>query len=77
MHVSFDESNTSKEDIVVCDDDDDILEIPSEEVAKDINEHQLEHQQEVSQQETNQSDLPKEWNFHQSIKILQRTSQKV
>ncbi|KAK2369267.1 putative mitochondrial protein [Trifolium repens] len=70
MHVSFDESNTSKEDIVVCDDDDDdILEMPLEEVAKDINENQLEHQQEVSQQETNQSDLPKEWRIHRDHPI--------
>ncbi|KAK2390888.1 putative mitochondrial protein [Trifolium repens] len=69
MHVSFDESNTSKEDIVVCNDDDDILEKPSEEVAKDINENQPEHEHEVSQQETNQSDLPKEWRIHRDHPI--------
>ncbi|CAJ2637485.1 unnamed protein product [Trifolium pratense] len=68
MHVSFDESNTSKEDIVVCDNDD-ILEMPSEEVAKDINMNQLEHQQDISQQDTNQSDLPKEWRTHKDHPI--------
>lgn len=56
MHVSFDETNTSKEDIVVCDDDD-IIE-PSEEVSNDQSVSQLEQQQEVSQQYPNHSDLP-------------------
>lgn len=34
MHVSFDESNPSKEHIVVCDGGDDILEVPMEDVTK-------------------------------------------
>lgn len=34
MHVSFVETNTSKKDIVVCDDDD-IIELPLEEVSND------------------------------------------
>ena len=33
MHVKFDESNPSKEDIVVCDDDDDFVEIPKEDTS--------------------------------------------
>lgn len=50
MHDSFDESNPSKEDIVVCDDDD-ILEVPAEDVAKNDNVEQLEHKEEIIQQE--------------------------
>ena len=33
MHVSFDETNPSKEDIVSCDDDD-VLDMPIEDVTK-------------------------------------------
>ena len=46
MHVSFDETNTSKEDIVVCDDDD-IIELPTKEVSNDQSVSQPEQQQEV------------------------------
>ena len=36
MHVSFDECNPSKEDNIVCnDDDEEILEVPQENTSKD------------------------------------------
>lgn len=47
MHVSFDESNPSKEDKVVCDDD--IVEVPIKDNIK---------YDEVIQQEKNQNYLP-------------------
>lgn len=53
MHAPFDESNPSKEDIVVCDDDD-ILEVPMEEIAKDDQVEQLKHKEETIQQDQNQ-----------------------
>ena len=42
MHVSFDETNPSKEDNIVCndDDDDEILEGPQENTSKDQPIHQ-------------------------------------
>lgn len=43
MHVFFDESNLSKGDIVICDDDEDILEVPMEYVTKVNNDDQSEH----------------------------------
>lgn len=65
MHVSFDESNPYKEDIVVCDDDnDEILEVPMEGSAKIDKVDQSEHKEENIQQEKNQSDLPQEWRIH-------------
>ena len=57
MHVSFDETNTSKEEIVVCDDD--IIELPPKEISNDQNVNQPEHQQGVLQQDSNINDLPK------------------
>lgn len=35
-----------------------------EDVAKDNNDNQSEHKEEITQQETNQSDLPQEWRTH-------------
>lgn len=51
MHVSFDESNPSKEDIVVCDDvddDDEILEVPMEDIAKNNKVDQMEQKEETT-----------------------------
>lgn len=64
MYVSFDESNPSKEDIVVCDDDDDILKVPMEDITKNDKVDQTEHKEENTQQEQNQKDLPQEWITH-------------
>lgn len=37
MHISFDNSNPSKEDkVVICDDDDDLVEVPIENNTKMI-----------------------------------------
>src|ERR1044072_8549059 len=69
MHVSFDESNPSKEDIVICDDDDDILEVPHEDASKVNNENQSEQQEEPITQESNIKDLPKEWRTHRDHPI--------
>src|SRR4051812_34437812 len=85
MHVSFDETNTSKEEIVVCDDDDP-LDLPPEEPSNDTivkapeelsndiiekaPEVQQENvQQESVQQESNTNDLPKEWRTHRDHPI--------
>ena len=68
MHVSFDETNTSKEEIVVCDNDD-IIDLPSEEISNDQNVNQPEHQQGVPQQDSNINDLPKEWRTHRDHPI--------
>lgn len=43
MHVYFDESNPSMEDIVVYDNDCDILEVLMEDAPKINNDDQLEH----------------------------------
>lgn len=64
MHVSSDESNTFMEDKVVCDDDNDILEVLMEDNAKEDSVEQLEHIEEIIQQDKNQSDLPQEWRTH-------------
>src|ERR1044072_6647876 len=69
MHVSFDESNPSKEDIVICNDDDDILEVPHEDASKVNNENQSEQQVEPIPQESNVKDLPKEWRTHRDHPI--------
>lgn len=58
MHVSFDESISSKKDIVVCDDDD-ILEVPIEEIAIDDKVRQSERKAEIIHQEQNQCDFLK------------------
>ncbi|XP_050896251.1 uncharacterized protein LOC127102991 [Lathyrus oleraceus] len=68
MHASFDDTNTSKEDIVVCDDDD-IIELPSEEVSNDQSVSQPEQQREVSQQDPNHIDLTQEWRIHRDHPI--------
>lgn len=49
MHVSSDESNPSKEDIVVCDDDD-ILELPMEDISKNDKVDQMEFKYEITEQ---------------------------
>lgn len=51
MHASFDESNPSKKDIVIFDDNDDILEVPMEDIAKNDKVDQLEHKEEIIHQE--------------------------
>src|SRR3954468_5133787 len=73
IHVSFDETNTSKEEIVVCDDDDP-LDLPSEELSNEIivkapEVQQESVQQESVQQESNTNDLPKEWRTHRDHPI--------
>lgn len=45
MHVFFDETNPYKEDIVVCDDDDDILEVLMEDIVKNDKVDQSEHKE--------------------------------
>jgi hypothetical protein len=62
MHVKFDESNPSKEEIVVCDYDDDFVEIPKEDTSN-------KNQEEPIQQESNENDLPKEWRTHKDHPI--------
>jgi hypothetical protein len=62
MHVKFDESNPSKEEIVVCDDDDDFVEIPKEDTSNKDQEAPI-------QQESNENDLPKEWRTHRDHPI--------
>ena len=42
MHVSFDETNPLKEDIVSCDDDDDVLHMPIEYVIQEDHQNSLE-----------------------------------
>jgi hypothetical protein len=49
MHISFDESIPSKEDIVVCDDDNDILEVHMKDVTKVNNDDQSKHKEESIQ----------------------------
>ena len=65
MHVSFDETNPSKEDNIVCDNDDEILEGPQENSSKD----QPIQLEESPQQESNLNDLPKEWRTHRDHPI--------
>lgn len=62
MHVKFDESNPSKEEIVVCDDDDDFVEIAKEDTSN-------KNQEEPIQQESNENYLPKEWRTHKDYPI--------
>ncbi|KAI5421883.1 hypothetical protein KIW84_045360 [Lathyrus oleraceus] len=66
MHVTFDESNPSKEDIVLCDDDDDIVEVPLIDTSSGNNGDQPKHQDE---KKTNDNDLPKEWRTHRDHPI--------
>lgn len=69
MHVSFDEPNPFKEDQVICDNDEDIIDIPVEENINIDPGEQFGHQEEVIQQEQNQNDLPQEWRTHRDHPI--------
>lgn len=71
VHVSFDESNPSKEENVVISDDDDAECLPKEtnnndEQDKQNNTHQ---EDEVVQQELSHDDLPQEWKTHRDHPI--------
>ena len=68
MHVSFDENNPSKEDIIV-DNDDDLVDIPQEIDFISGNENQPEHHEEQDPQDANINDLPKEWRTHRDHPI--------
>ena len=68
MHVSFDESNTSKEEVVICDDDDSI-DLPHEnscEGGKIVNPEQT---HELSHQNGNDDGLLQEWRTHRDHPI--------
>lgn len=59
MHVSFNKSNTSKEDEVICDDDE-IIGNPMEDSTKVNDDDKIKDKEEFTQQESNQEDIPQE-----------------
>ena len=68
MHVSFDETNPSKEEVVVCNDDDPI-DLPPEDLSIDQIEKSPENSENIVQQVSNINDLPKEWRTHRDHPI--------
>lgn len=53
----------------MCDDDDDIVEVSQKDTSSENIDNQPNHQDEQTQQKTNDNDLPKEWRMHRDHPI--------